>query len=429
MQTLSVSLINVFLASIFQIGIIYKIGVGLDSDIYYSAILVSNIFYTVIFGPLNNVLIPMFLGKANGKPDAGLFWNTLILVIGIGFISMGMIYLPFLILYPLIFKSISAGNIYNIGKIFLVYSTYNIFFSALCVKNCFLIASGRPLFGQFNILLGWLISLSLLFVVDPTENLHKIAGCLLVGSIGGLFVPNFKAGHIQFKMKNFISDTKKLMERTKSLIFGGSVFKTELLFDGAIASFCGMGSLTIFYFLQRMMSLITNVVNSGYIQPITIKLSDLALGTNLMFLKKELKKSSFRALLISFGFFGLIMVLLKILGYFKIEFFNPYVNIFEENLVIFLLLIGYLFGSIFCKVYATGFYVLKKEFIFLKISTTAFIFGVFFKILGAYFFKLSGLSLGTSMYWVLYSCFLFVSFLSLLENKNPNSVNMVAKKI
>jgi hypothetical protein len=410
--TVSLAGLNTFLSSVFQLIVIYRLGVGELSDLYFGATIATVVVFTMFLDPLSNVLIPMFVEKAAHGNDekVDLLWNSMLLVFAGGLAIVLVIYFPIKLTFPLVFKSLRWVSPGEVGKIVISYSIYQIFFGAVVVKNCYLFASGKAAAAQLNILVSWIVSLILLFNVYIGSDVSRIAYCLVVGNVVGLTFPSIDPKTLTFRGKHFRAHLGALMRRGGFLTSGSAIFKAESLLDGAIASFSGVGGLTVYQLFSRMLLSISTIINSGYIQPVTKHLAE-AVGQERW---NALRRQTARAALWS-SVAGLACILplipvLLILHARPVHSLKVYVQVFEQHYTVLLLMLGYLAGCLIWKVYATGLIVLKRERLFAVVCLATFLAGAGFKILGAHIAGLAGLAFGTSVYWILGSACMAVGF-------------------
>ena len=108
------------------------------------------------------------------------------------------------------------------------------------------------------------------------------------------------------------------------------------------------------------------------------------------------------------GLGSLVVFLLMSIS--KMAFLRTYVSAFGQNFPVFLLLLGYLFGTLGYAVYSNGLYVMHRERLFLWASLVTFPAGIVLKLLGAWLLGLRGLAAGTSVYWIVWASVLAVCF-------------------
>lgn len=387
-------------------------GVGAHSDLYYASILIPSVLYALAFGALNNVLVPMFVeAKAHGnREEIVLLWNCMIVTAVGGLALLVMFYYPVLLAFPLLFRRLAWLDSHQVASIFLAFSLYQIVFIAVATKNCFLFARGRPVLAQTGVLCGWMVSLALLSRFHGSENLARIPLCLLAGNVIALFFPNLGPETFFYRPGLLKLHTVSVVSRTVPITAGTSVGWLEPAIDGVIASTMKQGSLTIYYFFGRVMFYIATAIFSGYIQPVSKYLSELAGEGRWHDLRNRTKSVVFRAGLLGLGLWACSLVVFLLMSISKMAFLRTYVSAFGQNFPVFLLLLGYLFGTLGYAVYSNGLYVMHRERLFLWASLVTFPAGIVLKLLGAWLLGLRGLAAGTSVYWIVWASVLAVCF-------------------
>jgi len=425
MNLLPVSLagLNTLLSSVFQLLVIYKLGIGRQSDLYYGATVAAAVVYTLFLDPLSNVLIPMFVQKASqgNNERSGLLWNAMLVVFLGGLATLLVIYFPIRLIFPLIFKSLRWATPAEVGKIVIFYSIYQTLFGAITVKNCYLFAFGKPVSAQLNMLVSWIFSLALLIGTNIAGDVSRIAYCLVAGHLAGLLIPNLDRMALTYRKGCFRAHVGTLLRRGGPLASGSAIFKAEALLDGALASLFGAGSLTVYQLFSRMLLSISTVINSGYIQPVTKHLAESAEQGNWNILRRQTAKAATWSSAAGLVCLIPLVPVLFLLHARPIRALEVYVRLFERNYSILLLMLGFLIGAVVWKVYATGLFVLRKERLFAFICVATFLVGAAFKIAGAYGAGLPGLAFGTSLYWLLGAGCMATGFLRSLKARGNSA--------
>lgn len=418
---------NTFCGVVFQLGVLYKLGVGARSDLYYASIIIPTVLYALTFGALNNVLVPMFVEtKAHGnREEIVLFWNCMIVTLLGGLVLLVLFYYPVLLAFPLFFRKLAWIDLHQVSSIFLAFSLYQVLYIAVTTKNCFLFAQGRPVFAQMGVFCGWLVSLALLSQFHGSGSLARIPLCLLVGNVVALLFPNLGAKTFFYRAGLLKLQAASVASRAVPIAAGTSVGWLEPAIDTMIASTLKQGSLTIYYFFGRVMFYISTAIFSGYIQPVTKHLSELAGKGRWHDLRHRMNSVALHAGLLGVGLWTCSLVVFLLLGIVNFSFLRSYVAAFGQNFPVFLLLLGYLFGSLGYIVYSNGLYVLHRERFFLLASLATFPVGVGLKLLGVRLLGLRGLAAGTSVYWISWAAVLGACFWSVvgLSQRRARTLN------
>lgn len=395
---------NTLCSVVFQLEVLRKLGVGTRSDLYYASIIIPTVLFTLVFGALTNVLVPMFVeAKARGgREETALLWNCLSITSVGGLTLMAFAYYPTRFFFPLLFHKLGWIDLPQVMGIMTAFCLYQVLFCAVTVKNCFLFAEGHPTPAQAGIFCGWLVSLCFLWRFHPGDGLGQIPLCLAAGNAVALAFPNVGSQTFHYEKGFLGAHASSLLSRNLPLMVGGSISsRLEPLFDGVLASFCREGSLTVYFFFGRIMLYVATITSSGYMQPVQKVLSEIAGERSWVALRHRTKRLAIRATLITLGLLAVAVIFLTFLYLWGFEPAKPYFQYFSGDLPVFFLMLGYLVGMLVAITYSNSLFILRKERLFLWASLAVFPAGVLLKFVGAYKYGLRGLALGTSVYWVL----------------------------
>lgn len=403
---------NTLCSVVFQFANLSKLGVGARSDLYFASIVMPMVLFTIAFGALNNVLIPMFVeAKGSGQgEELAAFWNSVFVTFLGGLLLLAALYYPMLYAFPRMFRKLAWIDSQQVGRAVLIYSIYQVLFCVLAVKNCYLFAQRRATSAQISVFCGWLLSLFLLWRIHPIRNLGQIPLCLVAGNALALVFPNLGRATFTYKRGFFRAHLASLVSRNLPLIFGGSVSRVEPLFDGVLASFCREGSLTIYYFFGRIMLYMGTITFSGYMQPEQTRMAELARDEQWDALRLRTRRVALRSVIISLVLLAGGILFLAALYFLRFRPAMPYFRYFSDDLPVFFLMLGYLVGMLASIAYSNSLYVLREERLFLVASVGVLPLGVLLKFCGAYVYRLRGLGLGTSLYWILNAAALAYAF-------------------
>ncbi|MFI5094779.1 MAG: lipid II flippase MurJ [Candidatus Acidiferrales bacterium] len=403
---------NTLCSVVFQFANLSKLGVGARSDLYFASIVMPMVLFTLAFGALNNVLIPMFVeAKANGQDEElAAFWNSVFVTFLGGLLLLAALYYPMLYAFPLMFRKLAWIDSHQVGRAVLIYSAYQVLFCVLAVKNCYLFAQKRATSAQISVFCGWLLSLFLLWRIHPIQNLGQIPLCLVAGNALALVFPNLARTTFTYRRGFFRAHLASLVSRNLPLILGGSVSRVEPLFDGVLASFCREGSLTIYYFFGRIMLYMSTITFSGYMQPEQTRLAEIGRNEQWDALRLRTRSVAIRSVIISFVLLAGGILFLGALYLLRFGPAMPYFRYFSNDLPVFFLMLGYLVGVLASIAYSNSLYVLREERLFLIASVGVLPLGVLLKFCGAYAYGLRGLGLSTSLYWILNAAALAYAF-------------------
>jgi O-antigen/teichoic acid export membrane protein len=412
---------NTVCSVVFQLEVLRKLGVGTRSDLYYASIIIPTVLFTLVFGALTNVLVPMFVvAKARGgHEETALLWNCLFITSLGGLTLMAFAYYPARFFFPLLFHKLGWIDIPQVMGVIVAFCLYQVLYCGVTVKNCFLFAEGHPTSAQAGIFCGWLVSLFFLWRFVPGDGLGKIPLCLAAGNAVALAFPNLGSQTFHYEKGFLGAHASSLLSRNLPLMVGGSISsRLEPLFDGVLASFCRAGSLTVYFFFGRIMLYVATITSSGYMQPVQKVLAEIAGERSWVALRQRTKTLAIRATLITLGLLTFAVMFLAFLYLWGFGPAKPYFQYFAGDLPVFFLMLGYLVGMLVAITYSNSLFILRKERLFLWASLAVFPAGILLKFVGAYKYGLGGLALGTSVYWVLNAgalVFVFSRHLDLLE--------------
>ena len=410
---------NTMCSVVFQLGVLYKLGVGARSDLYFASIVMPTALYTISFGALNNVLIPMFVEAKGSKKaeEVTAFWNCVFVTLVGGLLLLVVLYYFMLHVFPLLFSKLVWIDLSQVREVILAFSVYQILYCTLAIKNCYLFAQGRPVSAQISVFFGWSLSLFMLARLRPVEHLGGIPLCLAGGTALALVFPNLQPATFSYRKGLFRSHLLSLLSRNLPLVVGGSVSRLEPLLDGVIASLFKEGSLTIYYFFGRIMLYMGTITFSGYMQPEQRRLAELGSNQQWDALRCRTRAIAVRAVVISFILLTTGILILLFLYLLRFGPAMVYFRYFRGDLPVFFLMLGYLVGMLASIAISNSLYVLREERLFLIASLCAFPAGVLLKFSGAFAYGLKGLGLGTSLYWIFNSAVLALAFSKSLESR------------
>lgn len=419
----------VLLSVLFHVSVVHRLGIAERSDLYYAATLLPLVLYAVALGPINNVLIPMFVERMPTGQASSFLWVAMASVLATGTAVLLAASLLGPALFPFMFRGLEWKDAWQVGSVALAYSAYQTLYGLLSVKTSYLFAIGRHLSAQANVCLGAVFSVTMLWCLDLSEDVSRVAWCLAAGTSLALVFPNVKLTGLGGWTRLFKPSVGALYSRVTPLAVGAAVFKTEALFDGMIASMCGRGSLTIYALFQKCLAYIVAVIHSGYIQPGLKSIAETAREQRPAELKQQAWGGAQRAMALGAGFAGIFALLAGFVSAAVPHSNTSYLWILGEHLIILPLLSGYVCGALFCKVYANLLYVLRAERIFVTVSISIFAAGIALKLLGGAVGGLHGLATATSAYWVLYSLGLWRAFHSRMGHLSPEALGATALRL
>jgi hypothetical protein len=327
-----------------------------------------------------------------------------------GLALLALFYYPELFVFPMLFRKLAWVDLRQVSGVLVAFSLYQVIYMAVTTKNCFLFAMGRPVLAQAGVFCGWIVSLLLLTRFRGGGSLAGIPLCLVVGNIVALLYPSFRRETFFYRTSLLKLQAASLISRTLPITAGTSVTWLEPAIDGVIASTLRQGSLTVYYFFVKVILYIGTVIASGYIQPVTKHLAELAGRRRWRELHLRTNSVAIKAEILGLGLWVCCLLVFLLLTVPHVSVLRGYLYKFSQNFSVFLLLLGYLFGLLGYTVYSNSLYVARRERFFLFASLVTFPAGIVLKLLGARMLGLRGLAVGTSIYWMGYAIALLLCF-------------------
>src|SRR5579859_1043831 len=117
---------NTLCSVVFQLEVLRKLGVGTRSDLYYASIIIPTVLFTLVFGALTNVLVPMFVeAKARGcREETALLWNCLFITSLGGLTLMASAYFPARFFFPLLFHKLGWIDLHQVMTVIAAFCLY-----------------------------------------------------------------------------------------------------------------------------------------------------------------------------------------------------------------------------------------------------------------------------------------------------------------
>jgi len=145
-------------------------------------------------------------------------------------------------------------------------------------------------------------------------------------------------------------------------------------------------------------------------QPEQTRMAELARDEQWDALRLRTRRVALRSVIISLVLLAGGILFLAALYFLRFRPAMPYFRYFSDDLPVFFLMLGYLVGMLASIAYSNSLYVLREERLFLVASVGVLPLGVLLKFCGAYVYRLRGLGLGTSLYWILNAAALAYAF-------------------
>ncbi|MFI5105171.1 MAG: hypothetical protein ACHP79_09635, partial [Terriglobales bacterium] len=136
-------MVNSAATMLFYVLLVYRYGVGSGSDLVFAISLLPNVLYTITFGQLNEILVPLFVRGSRAMMPT-VFWNVVIVAGMAGAVFGALMFFPLSALAPVFYPDLTSHFSSSvIGQFLLLGLLFNALYSVLVVKNCYLVALGR----------------------------------------------------------------------------------------------------------------------------------------------------------------------------------------------------------------------------------------------------------------------------------------------
>jgi len=383
----------------FQWMILGIIGPGKETDAFFAAMMVPEVFQAVVTGSLTHVLVPLFATAEKEQLDQdastffwgfGLLFFALFLLLSVtsshwlpvafpGFDEQSLQLTASLIkiqLFGMVLTAMSAvlASVGNAKKRFI-----HVEVSAVAGAGTALLLLIYGLSRYGIIIAAWAICL---------RGLVQLI--LLVPQVGAFKKPDWKS--IRFR---------EGLSRLYPLLWGTSFYKTEVMLDRFFASMAPAGQLSIFQFARQLFSSGNTVLGKAIVTPMVPLLAEKAQNYDWHGFQRLTQRRLLVSIIVCGFFFIPLMavgkpVLHVILGHGKF-------NVGDVSLFFgFLILLGGLwFGGAAGQVLSTGFYAKGDTRTPTRIGIFAYVVGIFVKAAGFALGGIKGLAIGTTIYFLL----------------------------
>ena len=260
-----------------------KFGASAIMDIYYSAFLVPDFIYNLfVLGFLSAVFIPLFAHYFHeNKEEAWHFANATlnVLFVGLAVVSVALFFLmPFILPFLISglpehikLEAISVSRIMLLSPIFLGLSS--IFGSIAQNFKKYVYFSLAPIFYNFGIIFGAL-------VFAPRFGVYGLALGVILGALLHFSIQLYGAISIGFKYQAIFNfnhaGVLKMARLSMARFFSIAASQINFIILISLASFLGVGSITIFNFANDVQFLPIGLIGLSYAVAVFPKLSEMA---------------------------------------------------------------------------------------------------------------------------------------------------------
>ncbi len=302
------SIVNMALGFLAQWYVLTQLGAGMESDAYFTSIIVPQVILLMISGSLTHVLVPLFSGESNEVfvRDA---WGFVILIAGV----FGTLAIVLHFSAPWWVSATVPGfdehkraltvDLTRIQLLGMVFSAVNgVQWAAYHAKQRFITAELTPM------LAGLLTFLALLWLL-PRHGVVAAAwlnvGRAVLQTV--LLLPGMgRPNGVDCKSPTL----NEAWKRIKPLLLGSAYYKTDPLVDRFLLSNSTSGNLSIYHLAQQIYSAINQIINKAVTAPLVPLFSSLYKAGRMSdfryFYYYKIKLVAFIGILglLIFGFFG-----------------------------------------------------------------------------------------------------------------------------
>lgn len=397
---------NVLVLLLMQWYILVTLGPGLETDALFAGNAVPQFVLSVVSGSLVHVLVPL-LAAEHEESFARDAWGFAILIGGL-FVAFTFCLYAFAAFWvPLLVPGFSEP-----GKLLAIRLTriqlLGMVFTALSgVLLAAYHARQRFIWVELSSLLTTVSGLGLLLWALPRYGVFAAAWVgvvrvavqtLLLGpALGGYRKPDWERPSFG-----------RAWRRLKPLLFGTTYYKTDSLMDRFLASMVPPGGLSLLYVGHQIYGAAAQIVGKAIAAPMVPLLAGRAnAGDFPMF-----KHIYHRRLAWMAGVTGVGYGVLVFLGKPVVELFIGHGGVTKENVQqlwqIILALAGVFIGGLIGQILASAFYAKGNTTTPARVGVLGFTLGIGLKVAGFFQFGLLGIAAGTSAYYVVNACALYV---------------------
>jgi len=399
---LGASAVNGAATMLFYVLLVDRYGVGTGSDLVFAISLLPNVLYTVTFGQLNEILVPLFVRGSRAMMPT-VFWNVAIAagVTGAGFGVL--MFFPLSALAPIFYPDVTSHFSSDVIRQLLILGLiFNALYSVLMVKNCYLVAQGRTVQMQCVMAAGNALAAFWIWSFSSAGNLLQVPAAQIAGAALPLLFPVLARHSTAYLSGHIREHLREVSMRVRWLVANACISRLDPLIEGVIASFIGPGMLTTFYLFQRVIGSSHAIVHNGFILPFSKRASELATAAPAKFNHHRLRSARDGSLLV-LALIAASAGLLVLLHYAPLAALRSYADVFRQHALVFVLLLGYGIFTITAKIYAVSLVVLRRERWLAAATVASVMLSLTMKYFGARWLGLSGLAAACSLSCLCYA--------------------------
>lgn len=382
------------------------IGPGPETDALFAGAALPQFILAVASQSLMHVLVPL-LASDNEEGRHQSSWAFLIAIGSLFGVIAALLALTAQFWVPILFPgfdpvvSLLAVSLVRIQVIGMVFSALSgVLLAVYHANQQFIWAETTPLIGS-------IFAVGILIWGLPRYGIvvAAIANVLRMGIQVIILLP----GMGPFRRPDWNSSVwKTAWGRLKPLLLGSSYYKMDPLVDRALSSMAISGSLSLLYLAQQLFSVAVHIVNSAIATPLVPKLAVLAAHDQ----HRDFRNAYRRRLLLLLILSAIGMSYLVFLGQSSLSLLIGYGAITDENVQVLwftmLALAGVPVGGALGQILSTTFYAMGNTTTPTKVGVIGYTLGIFLKISGFAVLGITGLALGTSIYYLANALTLYI---------------------
>lgn len=408
------SALNILVIFLYHWYILTVIGPGAETDAFFAATAVPEMFLTVVTAAIPGVLIP-FLAVQCREGMQEQSWCLLQAIGGLSSILAILLVSTASFWVPLLVPGFSAAGWKLAISLTRIHLLGMIFTASAAVLWSYWYARKRFIRTEVSVLISALAGLFFLLLTLSKFGIMAAAWSMLIRSSLQflLLLPGLGPYHRpDFKDRGLL----EIRHRLFPLIIGSVYSKTDLLVDRFLASMASTGQLSMLFFARQIYTAGNTILGKALTAPAMPLLAQSAAEGNWALFKQIVRTRVLCLSLIT----GLFVVGFHLVGkealtsLFGLGKFNP-----SEIEILYLLMIaltGLWIGGALGQIFSTCFYAKKDTKTPTVIGVIGFTLGIGFKLGGFYLWGVIGIAAGTSLYYLINAGLLRI-FLKIPESR------------
>lgn len=397
----SLNLLFLFLLQWLPVSIL---GAGLETDMLFAALVLPQLLATILGSNLVQVLVPVII-EQDKSLSKGIFGGIAIVVaFSSAVLCITLAYsAPFVT--KVLYSSYSSANqqvISDLISVSLIGSFFNLL--VFTYSASFYVQKKQLLIEIFGLLSGMVaVTYMLLFAtVGQLEQTIQSINLRWIICFGLLF---FFSGtqSISYQCGTAL---KSIFWRLKNLVLGGSIYKSDLLFDRYLSSQAMSGDLTLLHIIQLVYGALNSLLNKVFLAPNLPELTKLKVSDS-----QDKFATLFSNLLRKVLWLN-IAVFICLAGATILSIIVPSITIGDTSIqrwsLVALLCSGVIIGGTFGGVFSVKYYSIGDTLTPTKVGLFGFGIGLMLKVIGFKLIGFTGLLIAISCYYLLNVTIFFV---------------------